>query len=285
MSLDDKILGGPQHNYASSSEDEAGDSDEEVDNRKGAPKERMDFISTADGSELPEDIMSRLPKHIVGNGPRTGPKGVLADYKRYQQAQQAQKQLEHAQLLELVNKTALLGLQKEDEDDGFFEDEDDEFMKQYMEKRLAEMKNTQAPKNVSLNRSDLPVFGTLKQLSRAEYVDIIDNEHPEVYTIIHLFERFVPACSRFNECLRVLAKRYLHTHFFFITASEASDKFASNALPAILVYHKGELVCNHFCITDIIGEEFVPDEVEAFLLENRVLCGEATKTGDTGDDE
>lgn len=80
--LDDKLLGEKLHYYCSSSEEE--DNNDDDDDRKSGKNSHG-----AEGSAPPPPI---------NEGPNTGPKGVIEDWRRY-------KQLETEKRVEQVSKT------------------------------------------------------------------------------------------------------------------------------------------------------------------------------------
>jgi hypothetical protein len=83
--LDEKLLDGPSVGYCSSSEDEDGPS-------SGFRPSGYDTSTTSSSSNAPQ------------NGtPRTGPKGVLADYERHQRKQRTQHAEDENEVSSITN--------------------------------------------------------------------------------------------------------------------------------------------------------------------------------------
>jgi hypothetical protein len=67
----------------------------------------------------------------------------------------------------------------------------------------------------------------------------VDNEHSEVYVVIHLYEDDVIPCRLLNECLRTLAPLHPRVKFLKIVASHAKRDWQRDALPTLLAYKGG----------------------------------------------
>lgn len=76
-----------------------------------------------------------------------------------------------------------------------------------------------------------------------------------------------------NICLKQLAKFYKNVKFCAILGSCAgmSKKFKDNGVPALLVYKAGNLIGNFVRITDELGNDFVPEDVQGYLVEHGLL--------------
>ena len=70
-----------------------------------------------------------------------------------------------------------------------------------------------------------------------------------------------------------MARQYLQVKFCQIKASEApvSDDFRKNGLPAILAYKNDTLIANLVRLSDVLGDDFFANEVEAHLKSYSVL--------------
>ncbi len=187
--MDDKLLGEKTHYYCSSSEDE----EEAAGGGPGAaPAE-------------PEA------------GPRTGPKGVLEDWRRYKQLETEKREEQEVERLELAKKLALTCRSeredreadaKQEEDDKELEALlDDEFLRNYMAKRMHEM--------VEASAQDRKHFGHLFDLETGDdFLRVVDNpDHKKVTIIVHIWEPAIEGCEAVNGCLNNLAKDYGHVKF------------------------------------------------------------------------
>uniref|UniRef100_A0A5K3EPD5 Phosducin domain-containing protein n=1 Tax=Mesocestoides corti TaxID=53468 RepID=A0A5K3EPD5_MESCO len=261
LSFDDRILGEKVNNYCSSSED-GEDSDSSNDDE-----------NNADGSCAPSPSLA--PDLLSQQVARTGPKGVIADYKQYQRLKAEQDKMKEEMALQLAKKCALtsrsynadqLAKQQEQQLKELFEslEDDDAFLVQYRQRRLAEMQGT---------LESLPTYGHVYELNASNFVHEIDKEPAQVTVVVHVFEENVSACRATNEGLKYLCKAYPHCKFCKIRASTAfmSRNFIANGVPAILVYKNKELIGNLISISRELDEDFAPEELETFLFEHGFL--------------
>ncbi|KAG9288930.1 hypothetical protein G9A89_019552 [Geosiphon pyriformis] len=251
-----------------------------IDDAVGEPQRTPEGSDISEGEEENQTIGDSLtfqapPQH---GGHQTGPKGVLADHAFHQQMireRQVASIASHNQHMQ--SKAFTTTSYREDElkknsDEALLEEfenlssdeEEKEALRKYREKRLKEI-------NVGeFSKGDNPRFGSLKEISANQYVKAIDNEANNVAIVLHLYENFIPQCRRMNECLALLARKYVQVKFLRILAREL--EFDPVGLPAILVYKNGTLIANLVKITEQIGEaDFDPDTVEQVLISNGAL--------------
>lgn len=144
------------------------------------------------------------------------------------------------------------------------EDIDDDFLRQYRQKRIEEMRKA---------LETTPKFGKVISLDKSNFIDAVDKENPGVKIIVHVYEDNVEACEAMDGCLNCLAKEYPNIKFCKIKATEArlSKTFSVNGVPALLIYKNGELIGNYIRLSDEFGEDFYATEVESFLQEHGML--------------
>lgn len=252
--LDDKLLGEKLHYYCSSSEDE----DDTGDQRE----------QTSQSSAVPQPTLD-------GSSGNTGPKGVIKDWQRFKQletekrAEADQEKLALAKKLNISCKTA-----REEEEEKAREQKieeemenilNDDFMKDYMQKRMQEM--IASTKNTK-------IFGEMIDLVNGEhFLEAVDHEEKSCTVIVLIHEPAVPGCHAMLQCLRCLARDYKTVKFCQILGSAAglSKHFKVSGVPALLAYRAGQLISNFVRMTDQFGEDFFANEVESFLLEHGLL--------------
>ncbi|XP_013417350.1 phosducin-like protein isoform X1 [Lingula anatina] len=264
LSLDDRLLGEKMDNYCSSSEDEDGDEKGSGDDGEGASRQS----ATGGAKFIPEPEL----KAYNGRCTNTGPKGVINDWRRFKQLEAEKREEQDREKLELLKKLSItcrshLDDDKEKKKDEDFmsqleelEDMEDEFIKEYRQRRIEEMrKAVQA----------LPKFGKVVELDASSYVESIDKEHPSTTVIVHIYEESVAACEAMNGCLMCLATEYPTVKFCKLKASSArlSLKFAENGVPALLIYKHGDLIGNFVGLAREFGEDFFATDIESFLQE------------------
>jgi len=241
--LDSKLLGETNVNYAS-------DSDDEDDKAVNNPTNETGYQE-------------------VVNGPKTGPKGVLADYRRFKENKKIEDEEALRHKIAVHKKYAFTADPDKHADATDDFDDDDEFLRQYHEKRLAQMKREIEAK---VNH-DLPKYTECFSLSGSELLDTIENENRKVIVVVHLYDANLKSCKQMNKCFDCLAQQYPYVKFCKVLASSAglSLKFKAKALPTIQVYKEGVLIGNFIKMMDKLDNEFYAADVENFLIDSDIL--------------
>jgi len=120
-------------------------------------------------------------------------------------------------------------------------------------------------------KTQRPSFGFFRSITRDDYVKAIDDEDPNVFVVIHLYQSFITDCLRMNKCLTQLAQKYFHVKFLKLIASEASEKFEDVTLPTLLIYKGGELYTSIVRIQDFLRPTWDVDDVSALLSKKKVI--------------
>ncbi|KAH8026591.1 hypothetical protein HPB51_022052 [Rhipicephalus microplus] len=169
--LEDRILGEKLQYYCSSSEDE----DEQAES-DGSPS----HLPAAEKAPPPPGIKQR-----EGCSVNTGPKGVLKDWQRYRQLQSERREEQERERLQLIKKLSLTCRSeletenKSKEEEETPQEEDDDFLREYMRKRMEEMM-------AEINAR--PKFGHLSRLEDGQaFLDAVDREKAGVTVIVHIY--------------------------------------------------------------------------------------------------
>jgi len=279
------------------SDDESGkEDDEEV--AKPVERQRMD----PEIERILEDQQLRQSLSHQG-GAATGPKGVIADYKFHQKQNAIRREQHEREVQANINKGSMSSgwiqrqieqeerekfgevvdeinekksentismkelnkaLDEHNELDELLED-DDEFMIQYRQKRLLELKRIAGRTR----------YGKLFQIGVNQFVDAIDKEDSRTAVIIHLFQPYHEQCKLMNQYLMVLAEKYRLAKFLCIISTEADPNFDEIALPTLLCYRNKELIANLVRVTDELNTMdngmFDIEDLENLLLERKAL--------------
>lgn len=202
---------------------------------------------------------------MMGKKFKTGPKGVIKDWQRYKQLEQKRDVEAKQERIRLANrlamtcvsddinkedlegacssapvdkKTAAAKSQEQDELDNDLMD--DEFLQEYIKKRMEELQKKQI---------NLPRFGKVIELKGDKYLDEIDNENKSVTILIHIYDQVkslhgvfyfkeynkhsnlkkIPECNLMNDCLDEIASLYTIVKICRIKSTEInlSEKFVS----------------------------------------------------------
>lgn len=263
--LDDKLLGEKLQNYCSSSEEEDEDTDEKG-GKKSSRKTASKFISE---KELKDN-------NWEGMAQNTGPKGVIKDWQRFKQLEHEKNQENEKERRALVKKLAMTcrsdDLDKETNDAKNSNQDDnlesdllqDEFLKEYLKKRMDEM---------TRKLNDLPKFGKVIELTNEMFLNEIDKENKNVTIIVHIYDQKISECKLMNECLEKIAQDYPMVKFCKVRSSEInlSEKFRKTGCPALLIYKNAEMIGNFVRMNDEFGDEFCSSDIENFLIEHNYL--------------
>lgn len=262
--LEDRILGEKLECYCSSSEDE-----DEASAQSSDPDENARTGARASADVPPVEV-----RQWEGCSVNTGPKGVLKDWQRFKQLESEKREQQEKERLQLIKKLSLTcrsdldteKRQKEKEaalDE--LQEEDDDFLQEYMLKRMEEMMS-------QINAR--PKFGHLICLEDGQaFLDAVDKEKTGVTVVVHIYSEGIQGCQTMNGCLRCLAEECPQVKFCIVEASAAgmSRHFERKGVPALLVYKNGNLIGNFVRLTDEFGDDFFAVDVEAFLVEHGFL--------------
>ncbi|KAF2078402.1 hypothetical protein CYY_000269 [Polysphondylium violaceum] len=196
-------------------------------------------------------------------GGNTGIKGVLGDYAEFREQQKQAYKDKMAANRAMLERMAFT---TRDQPENKVEDEldsDEEDLERIRKARLEQWKSKQSKQDNSVPKNK--VFGYLKQITSHEYVDEIDNEPPNVFVIIHLFQSYVPACVLLNNYLGQMAVKYRSIKFLKILSTEAKSNYHDAALPSLLVYIGGKLLVSFIPITEELGNTFDKEDIELLL--------------------
>ncbi len=264
--LDDKILGEKLHYYCSSSDDEGENEESDQGPREEAKSRGASFI--------PEEELQRTGPGVSN----TGPKGVIEDWRRFKQLERENRAGQEQERAQLARKLAMTCRtegddeaakkkeERKEEDLDALLDVDEAFLAAYMRRRMREM--------VEQRGGSEKKFGRLLELSDDEqFLSSVDSEPEGATVVVLIHEEGASGCSALRDCLREVAREYPDTKFCRIAASTAglSRRFEVGGVPAILVYRKGELISSFVRVTDTLGEDFYPSDVESFLVEHGVI--------------
>jgi len=205
-------------------------------------------------TNFPDQMLAEQPA-IRGAG-NTGPKGVLADYAEAKEQLRQRREAEKAEAWRKIERMAITVKNDEGEE----EMEEDEFLRQYRQKRLSEMQ-----------QAHRPTFGFLRSIDSSEYIDALEKEHREVFVVVHLYKNEFRECVKLNLILQNLAIKYPFVKFLKIISTEANPKYDDVGLPSLLVYRAGELVHCWVPITTKVGKNFDSDDVEILLSKSKVI--------------
>lgn len=166
-----------------------------------------------------------------------------------------QANVEAAEEYNPLQNKKLTTLEEMKEDDPDLED-DDEFMKQYREKRLQELK-VDATK---------PKYGSIIEINRPQFEVEVNRAPQDVIVIIHLYQDHIPECRKLNEILAQLAKKHPTRKFIKIVANKCIENYLDIDCPGILIYKNGDLMDKIIPAGDVFGGVRMNMDTVEFVL-------------------
>lgn len=154
------------------------------DSMNSTPDDTPAFTVPTDGPTISNGTPSSSYRPRSGGANKTGPKGVIADFKAAQlaKAEDAGRSL-HGMAKLAVTAPVIISLN----DDSDEEKEDDAIVN-YRRQRLAELNGS--GQRVGVGK----VFGHLREIGEAQFLSSIEEEDRDVAVVLHLYEpvRLVP---------------------------------------------------------------------------------------------
>jgi len=224
--LDERYLDGPNVGYCS-------DSDED------------DFMSSHLNGDLPTSARTV--------GPKTGPKGVLADFRLQQGADKIAAAIAEERMLQQAQRFALSST-------SYLEsDEDDNELEEIRKRRLQRIKDMNSAKIIEVTE-------------KRQFLNIIEATAGGTRAIVHLYRDDVEGSKTLNDALLDIAAHSSNCLFYKIRPSALgmSARFNDNALPTLQVYENEELIGNFVRLTDTLGEDFDGSDLRRFLAERDI---------------
>jgi len=153
-------------------------------------------------------------------------------------------------------------------------DEDAAALAEIRNRRLQALKQTVAT----------GLFGSLKHITREEYIDEVTNAGQGVCVVLLLLEDGHEGCSKMVSILKQLAQHFPRTKFRSIRSTDAIPNFPSKELPCILFYKNSALV-SQATGPAVWGAAPTLDTVELELAQRRFITGSRFSDEEEDDDE
>ena len=124
-----------------------------------------------------------------------------------------------------------------------------------------------------MGNANKPIFGNVREVSAADFLEEIDNEDPRVIVIVHLYEPTVNSCTRMNRFIEEMARTMSEIKFLRMHASSNEIELDRMTLPILNIYKGGKSVTVLAGIAEELGEYFVREDVE-WLLESTMQANQ-----------
>ncbi|KAG8715582.1 hypothetical protein FRC09_016489 [Ceratobasidium sp. 395] len=174
-----------------------------------------DELFGSDISRPASPVDNAQASNSIGMGPgRTGVKGVIRDRAEARTRENARRAQEIAALNAQMEKAAITArTYKEDEEAARKAEEEEEkgAKERYRRSRWRELKERATGGNAG--------FGHLREIGVHGFVEAVENEQPQTWVVVHIYELGVARCSAIDEALARLARSYVSTKFVRTRAS------------------------------------------------------------------
>ena len=111
------------------------------------------------------------------------------------------------------------------------DDYEDDVIKQYKEKRMAELKEF----------ASKPKFGSVTELRKQDYITEVNNAPKDVFVVLHLYQTYVTECNVLNKVFDYLAQKFVLVKFMRIVATNCVENFQDEDCPTVFIYKNGTM--------------------------------------------
>jgi len=124
------------------------------------------------------------------------------------------------------------------------DEEEERFMLEYREQRMAEMRN----------EAKRAKFGHVLDISADSFrQEVTDAADDDLRVVVHLYADNTPECQVVDQLLASLAKAHPHTKFARIFFRNAIPNYPPSNLPTILVYHQHDIALSIVTLRQLGG--------------------------------
>ncbi|PIC35068.1 hypothetical protein B9Z55_014537 [Caenorhabditis nigoni] len=239
MNLESRLLDGKPAGYCSSSEGE-----------------EDDFKVVNDEDEHQANVMRRM-----GPSSSTGAKGVLNEFKAFQEQTKLAYESRNQKLIEQARKGMMVGT-KEEREKAQKNDEDDEDFEMTLEglkaKRLREMRK------IAANR-------VIEMTDKNQYSDAVSGSSAYLLCVL-IYEPDSDECEYLTRILKILAADYPKTKFVRATSTllGMSLAFKTSGVPCLQFYLNENLIGNFVKVSSILGNDYDCKKLLQLLRSNHI---------------
>lgn len=142
-----------------------------------------------------------------------------------------------------------------DELDELEDSEDEAILLEYRNKRIAELKEL----------AGRAKFGSVREITGEEYVNEVNKAGDDIWVVLHLYARGIPFCALLNQYFTELAAKFPTVKFLRSIAQTCIPNFPEKNLPAIFIYHNGQLKKQFLGAVELRGPRCSVEELEFML--------------------
>ena len=121
---------------------------------------------------------------------------------------------------------------KDDDEDKDLDLDDDEWIKEYREKWLEELKGTDKEGN----------YRYVKHITKQDFQIEVTDAPKGTWVVILLYQDYVPISLKIVEIFNQLQEKYPEVKFLKSIATKTIENYRDSDVPGILIYKDGDLV-------------------------------------------
>jgi len=161
----------------------------------------------------------------------------------------------------IVQRAQLQQLYQLQQPDYENEEDDIEALEQYRLARLAELR-------AEANKEH---FGSLRQISAAQFADEVTNAGKDIWVVLLLFTHGSNQCDLLERILCQLTLKFPVVKFRKILSSDCIREYPEENLPTLLIYYEGQVKHKFIGLKPFGGQRLTCDDVEWELSKVGVL--------------
>lgn len=142
--------------------------------------------------------------------------------------------------------------------------DDESFMAEYREKRIAELRA----------KAKTERFGSVIEISKSQWTREVNDASNECWVIVHLYQTHVENCGVLAACLDQLAAKFKQIKFLKIKATSAVENWKDLDCPALFMYHDGSMQHQLITLRTLRGGQTRADDLEWHLHTMGVLTSD-----------
>lgn len=116
-----------------------------------------------------------------------------------------------------------------------------------------------------------PKFGQVIEISKQNFISEVNEAPKETFVIIHLYQDHIVHCGLIDECMVILARKFINHKFIKIQATRCIENFRDSDCPSILIYKNSEMVKQLIACAGLLGgNKISPDTIEWVFAELKI---------------
>lgn len=205
----------------------------------------------------------------------TGPKGVIADARSFETAKKRSfRQTIYAFSSDIVNSKKINFAREKSKSpspDVSENDEEDEFMRTWREKRLGELASGSQGIRTRRQSPSQRRYGSLVTVDPIGYLDAIEKVATYTTVVVFIYDDESSLSGKVEDALKDIARRHATTRFVKLHFLDA--EMEEIAAPGILAYRGGDCFANLVSLVSEMpaGREINSTTLEGVLQEHKIL--------------